>query len=70
MPETNSIFQELVDIIYNWTIVNNMKLNISKCKELIKSFANDKQCFPPLVINGVAVERVSSAQVLELTVKD
>ncbi len=27
-PDINSILQELVDTIYNWTIVNNMKLNI------------------------------------------
>ena len=61
-PDTNSILQELVDIIYNWTIVNNMKLNISKCKEMIIDFAKDKQHFPPLIINGVAVERVSSTR--------
>ena len=34
-PDTNSTLQELVAIIYKWTIANNMKLNISKCKELI-----------------------------------
>ena len=69
-PDTNSILQELVDTIYNWTIVNNMKLNISKCKELIIDFAKDKQEFPPLIINGVAVDRVSSARVLGLIVQD
>ena len=47
-----------------------MKLNISKCKELIIDFAKDKQDFPPLIINGTAVERVSSAQVLGLIVQD
>ena len=41
-----------------------MKLNISNCKELIIDFAKDKQDFPPLIINGTSVERVSSAQVL------
>ena len=47
-----------------------MKMNISKCKELIIDFAKDKQDFPPLIINGIAVERVSSAQVLGLIVQD
>ena len=47
-----------------------MKLNISKCKELIIDFAKDKQDFPPLIINGIAVERVSSAHVLGLIVQD
>ncbi|CAB4020872.1 Nucleotide-binding oligomerization domain-containing 2 [Paramuricea clavata] len=46
-----------------------MKLNISKCKELIIDFAKDKQEFPPLIINGVAVDRVSSARVLGLIVR-
>ena len=69
-PDINSILQELVDTIYNWTIVNNMKLNISKCKELIIDFAKDKQEFSPLIINGVAVDRVSSARVLGLIVQD
>ena len=69
-PDTNSTLQELVDIIYKWTIANNRKLNISKCKELIIDFAKDKQDFSPLIINGIAVERVSSAQVLGLIVQD
>ena len=68
-PDTNSTLQELVDIIYKWTIANNMTLNISKCKELIIDFAKHKQDFPPLIINGTAVERVSSAQVLGLIVQ-
>ena len=38
-----------------------MKFNISKCKELIIDFAKDKQDFPPVIISGTAVERVSSA---------
>ena len=69
-PDTNSTFQELVDIIYKWTIGNNIKLNVSKCKELIVDFAKDKQDFLPLIINGTAVERVSSAQVLGLLFQD
>ena len=47
-----------------------MKLNIRKCKELIIDFAKNKQDFSPLIINGIAVERVSSAQVLGLIVQD
>ena len=47
-----------------------MKLNISKCKELIIDFAKDKECFPSLIINSVAVKRVLSARVLGLIVQD
>ena len=39
-------------------------------KELIIDFAKDKQEFPPLIINSVAVDRVSSARVLGLIVQD
>ena len=45
-----------------------MKLNISKCKELIIDFAKDKQEFSPLIINGVAVDRVSSFNLTTLLV--
>jgi hypothetical protein len=31
---------------------NNMKLNISKCKELIIDFAKDKRSFEPLTVSG------------------
>ena len=47
-----------------------MKLNISICKEMIIDFAKDKQHFPPLIINGVAVERVTSTRVLGLIIQD
>ena len=37
---------------------------------MIIDFAKDKQHFPPLIINGVAVERVSSIWVLGLIIQD
>ena len=47
-----------------------MKLNVSKCRELIIDFTKDRQPFLPLEIGGVLVERVKSARVLGLTIQD
>ena len=46
-PMKGSKLQELVNVIYNWTESNNMKMNIGKCKEMIFDFARVKQGFLP-----------------------
>ena len=61
---SDSGLQNLVKEINDWTIQNKMKLNASKCKELIVDFTKDRQLFLPLEIDGVLVERVKSARVL------
>lgn len=66
----NSELQELVNVIYDWTKVNHMKLNIGKCKELIIDFAKEKHDFLPLTINNVGIERTKSARILGLFVQD
>ena len=57
LPHCNSNLQDLVDYIYNWTIANNMKLNVDKCKEMVIDFFKEKRNFTPLLINDVPVKR-------------
>ena len=40
-PDCNSKFQDLVDCIYNWTVKNKMKLNVTKCKEMVVDFSEE-----------------------------
>ena len=67
--ESNEL-QDLVNVIYNWCEVNNMKLNIDKCKEMVIDFAREKHEFLPLTINNVGIERVKSARILGLSIQD
>ena len=69
-PMEGSKLQELVNVIYNWTESNNMKMNIGKCKEMIFDFARVKQEFLPLTIKDVVVEREKSVRILGLIVQD
>ena len=64
----NSNLQNIVNDINIWAIRNEMKLNVSKCIELIVDFPRNKQFFLPLDIGGVLVERVKSARVLGLMI--
>jgi hypothetical protein len=59
-PHCNSSLQDLVDYIYNWTIANNMKLNVDICKEMVIDFFKEKRNFTSLLINDVPVKRVES----------
>ena len=63
MPDCNSKLQDLVDYIYSWTVKNNMKLNVTKCKEMVVDFSKGKRNFPLLVIDNIKVERVNSARI-------
>ena len=47
-PNGISNLQEMVNYMSMWTVNNNMKLNISKCKKLIIDISTDKRFFPPL----------------------
>jgi hypothetical protein len=44
-----------------------MKLNVSRCEELIVQFSNEKSFFTPLFIEGFPVEVVASVTILGLT---
>ena len=69
MVDGSSNLQDLVDYIYNWTVTNNMKLNVTKCKEMILDFGRVKWNFPALLIENTEVERVNSAQILGVTIQ-
>lgn len=69
-PHCSSNLQELVDYIHDWTVANNMKLNIAKCKEMVIDFSKEKRNFSPLMINDVAVQRVKSASILGISLQD
>jgi hypothetical protein len=66
-PHIKSNLQDLVDYICNWTIANNMKLNVDKCNEMIIDFSKEKRNFTPLLINDVPVKRVESTRILGTT---
>jgi hypothetical protein len=59
-PNCPSHLQDVVNDVTTWTINNNMKLNISKCKELIIDFAKDKRSFEPLTVSGNPIKLVES----------
>ena len=69
MVDCSSNLQDLVDYIYNWTVTNNMKLNVTKCKEMILDFGRVKRNFPPLLIDNTEVERVNSARIFGVTIQ-
>ena len=59
----------VVDYIYNWTVKNNMKLNVTKCKEMVFDFSKEKRNFPLLQIDNIEVERVNSAEILGVMIQ-
>ena len=69
-PHCNSNLQDLVDYIYNWTIANNMKLNVDKCKEMVIEFSKENRNCTPLLINDLPMKRVQSTRILGTTFQD
>ena len=69
-PNCPSHLQDVVNDVTTWTINNNMKLNISKCKELIIDFAKDKRSFEPLTVSGNPIKLVESEKILGLVVQN
>ena len=44
--------QQEVDSVNQWSIANNMKLNVKKTKEFIVSFLTNQPSLQPLMINN------------------
>ena len=47
-----------------------MKLNVTKCKEMVVNFSKGKRNFPLLVIDNIEVERVNSARILVVMIQN
>ena len=70
MHDCNSKLQDFVDYIYNWTAKSNMKLNVTKCKEMVFDFSKGKRNFLLLHIDKIEVERVNSAEILGVMIQN
>ena len=69
-PGRNNNLQDLVDYIFDWSVANKMKLNVTKCKEMVIDFSKEKRNFAPLLINDVPVERVKATRILGIILQD
>ena len=47
-----------------------MKLNVTKCKEMVFDFSKKKRNFPLLQIDNIEVERVNSAEILGVMIQN
>ncbi len=56
----DSIMQDDVNDIVEWSDDNNTRINGKKTKEMIISFKKKPPHFPPLKVRGVTIERVVS----------
>ena len=59
-----SSYRDEVSQLTTWCRDNNLTLNVEKTKEIVVDFRRAHTQHPPLTINGVAVERVSSTKFL------
>ena len=64
----DSRIQSDVDELITKSNQNKFQLNESKCKELRISFAKPAAVFAPIVINGEAIELVSTVKLLGLNI--
>ena len=46
-PNCVTHLQDLVDYVFTWAADSDMKLNISKCNEMLIDFTKDKRFFNP-----------------------
>uniref|UniRef100_A0A3Q3GZR9 Alkylated DNA repair protein AlkB homologue 8 N-terminal domain-containing protein n=1 Tax=Labrus bergylta TaxID=56723 RepID=A0A3Q3GZR9_9LABR len=63
-------YREEVKHLVDWCRTNNLTLNVDKTKEIIVDFRRRQPSHTPLLINGTAVERVSSTKFLGVQITD
>ncbi len=56
--------QQEVDSVNQWSIANNMKLNVEKTKEFIVSFLTNQPSLQPLMINNQHLETVHTIKLV------
>jgi hypothetical protein len=62
--------QIAVDKVVNWSKESLLQLNGEKCKELTISFGRNRQPYPPVIIDGIPMEKVSKAKLLGVTINN
>ena len=65
-----SRLQVLIDHISSWTLENHFQLNPIKCKEIVTCFKRSSPSFNPVGLDAKPLERVSSAKVLGVIIKN
>ena len=50
----------LKQVILEWSVVNNMKINPTKSRDMLVSFLHNKETVAPLIIEDTPVERIGS----------
>ena len=59
--ENETAYREEVRILGVWCQENNLSLNVSKTKEMTLDFRKQQREYPPINIDGTAVEKVKRA---------
>ncbi len=62
--------QDAADQVTDWFKENHTKLNGTKTKEMVITFAKDPPHIPLININGTEVERVKSTKLLRVIISD
>uniref|UniRef100_A0A3B3C8D0 Reverse transcriptase domain-containing protein n=1 Tax=Oryzias melastigma TaxID=30732 RepID=A0A3B3C8D0_ORYME len=63
-------YRKEVDLLTTWCRDNNLQLNVSKTKEIVVDFQRGHTQHLPLIIDGTAVERVTSTKFLGLHISE
>ena len=67
----DSHIQAAVDTLASRATVDKFQLNETKCKELLINFnTNNSTSFHPVVVNGMPIDLVTSAQILGLNISN
>lgn len=66
--DTQSCLPSIVSECSDWALVNNMKINPSKTKELRVSFSFQSPLYAPIIINDRVIDTVSEAKLLGVVI--
>ena len=65
-----SSMQSIMDFTTSWSSANNMVPNIRKTKEMVICFHKQPTAIPPVTIQEMEIERVSSTKLLGVVIND
>ena len=68
-PDNNRL-QHTIDMIAQWTVSNDMKINAQKTNEMLITFSKNPTRYSPIKIGESEIERVSTAKLVGLHIQD